>query len=458
MFRGRMNQIPGKYRHSDAFNQIDNHRKSVILIKNAGLIISAGPKILKRGQYAMLRCAWESFLSRMLHSCHKEHQTIEKVGKEANVLTRLKKFRLLAGIAGLSASLSFPVFAQDIFSVSGVHVDESAETAAAARDQALAIGQRKAFEEVVARLTLPEDRAGIGSPSQADINNMVRDFGVSNEKTSSVRYIADMTVRFKETELRNYLRFRDIPFAELQSKPVIVVPVYHSGGYTSLWDDPNPWRDIWSRNFASGGLVPVKAPIGDLQDIGTVSAEQAENGAVERLNELARRYGANVAVVASASVSGETGSETVDVTATRYDTGGAPQVFGVTETTQSGESLNDTLIRAAKGVQDQLSAGWKRANLINYGTGGQLMVFIPITGLDDWARIEDRIVGLPVVRASRVVAMSRREVQISVDYVGSIDQFRTALAQQNLSLSQMGELWFIQPAGSDRLQSLSIGG
>ena len=86
------------------------------------------------------------------------------------------------------------------------------------------------------------------------------------------------------------------------------------------------------------------------------------------------------------------------------------------------------------------------------------MVFIPITGLDDWAKIEERIIGSPVVRNSRVVAMSRREVQIAVDYVGSTDQLRTALAQQNLSLSQMGDIWFIQPAGSERLQDLSIGG
>ncbi len=381
-----------------------------------------------------------------------------KMGKEANVLRGFRKIRLLAGIVGVSASLSFPAFAQDIFTVSGVHVDESAETAAAARDQALAIGQRRAFDEIVARLALPEDRSRLGTPNQSDINNMVRDFGVSNEKTSSVRYIADMTVRFKETELRNYMRFRDVSFAEVQSKPVIIVPVYHSGGYISLWDDPNPWRDIWSRNVATSGLVPIKAPIGDLQDIGTVSAEQAENGMMDRLNNLARRYGANVSVVASATVTGDAGAEVVDVTATRYEPSGAPQIFGVRETTIAGESLNETLVRAAKGVQDQIADGWKRANLINYGTGGTLMVFVPITGLADWAKIEGRIVDLPVVRASRVVAMSRREVQLALEYIGSAEQLRTALAQQNLSLSQMGDLWFIQPAGTDRLQGLSTGG
>ncbi|HCW66181.1 MAG TPA: DUF2066 domain-containing protein, partial [Thalassospira lucentensis] len=42
--------------------------------------------------------------------------------------------------------------------------------------------------------------------------------------------------------------------------------------------------------------------------------------------------------------------------------------------------------------------------------------------------------------------------------VGSTDQLQTALNQQNLSLTRMGELWFIQPVGTDRLEGLSLGG
>lgn len=374
------------------------------------------------------------------------------------MLTSLKNIKMWAGAATVAAIMAFPAAAQDIFTVSGVHVDERAETAAAAREQALQIGQRKAFEEVVARLTLPEDRARLATPETSVITNMVRDFGVSNEKTSSVRYIADMTVRFKDDELRRFLRFRDISFAELQSKPVMIVPVYRTNNYVNLWDDPNPWRDVWSRNIATSGLVPIKAPIGDLTDISTISAEQAENGAMERLAQLAKRYGADVAVVASADVTGPEGGENVDVSVTRYDPNGAPQIFGVQEKTLPGETLNETLVRAAKSVQDQLADGWKRANLINYSTGGSLMVFIPITGLGDWAGIEKKLVGLPVVRNARVIAMSRREVQVSLDYVGSTNQLQTALNQQNLNLSRMGELWFIQPSGSDRLQGLSFGG
>lgn len=104
------------------------------------------------------------------------------------MLTSLKNIKMLAVTATVAAIMAFPAGAQDIFTVTGVHVDERAETAAAARESALEIGQRKAFEEVVARLTLPEDRAGLAMPDTSTITNMVRDFGVSNEKTSSVRY------------------------------------------------------------------------------------------------------------------------------------------------------------------------------------------------------------------------------------------------------------------------------
>ncbi|MDP2696919.1 DUF2066 domain-containing protein [Thalassospira sp.] len=374
------------------------------------------------------------------------------------MLDRLKKIIPLTGFAMLVVLVAAPVGAQDLFSVAGVRVDESAETAARARDLALANGQRIAFDRVVARLTLPEHRARLGRPGDGDLANLVRDFGVSNERTSSVRYIADMTVRFKDNELRNYLRFRDIPFAETLSKPVVILPVYKSGPTAVLWDDPNPWRDVWSRDGVAGGLVPVKTPIGDLQDIGTVSVEQAQAGTQERFVDIAGRYGADVTVVAVAEVTGASGAETVDVSVSRYGRDGVPQVFGVRETTASGETVSQTLEKAAIAVSERLEDEWKRANLIDYGTGGQLIVFVPITGLDDWAGIERRLNQLPLIRSTKIVAMSRREVQLALDYVGSPDQLRLALAQQNLTLMQMDDLWFLQPVGQNRPGTLSLGG
>ncbi|WP_258549118.1 DUF2066 domain-containing protein [Thalassospira profundimaris] len=374
------------------------------------------------------------------------------------MLDRLKPIHLLAGmITGIfvlvSGGMATSAAAQDLYTVSGIHVDKSAASATQARDAALASGQQIAFSRLISRLTLMGPGAAAGMADQNTIINMVRDFGVTNEKTSSVRYIADMSVRFKPDQVRQFLQNRNIPFAETIARKVLILPVFSSQGYTSLWDDPNPWRDAWSRVSGESGLVPITLPVGDLDDISTISVEQAQSGDQAALDRIGQRYGANVAV-ADAEMSGTGDAQAVDISVTRYDASGAPQVFGVHESMAAGESVADVLQRAATDVRAQLENSWKQANMIDYGAGGELMLFIPITGMDDWARIENRLENLPVIKLMRVVAMSRREVQVDVEFAGTTDQFRVALAQQNLNLKQIDQLWFVEPSGSDRLSKL----
>ncbi|WP_245881304.1 DUF2066 domain-containing protein [Thalassospira marina] len=374
------------------------------------------------------------------------------------MLDRLKPIHLLTGmIAGIfvlvSAGNVTRASAQDLYTVSGVHVDESADSATKARDAALASGQRVAFSRLISRLTSADSGASVGMPDQNTITNMVRDFGVSNEKTSSVRYIADMSVRFKADQVRRFLQNRNVPFAETTARKVLILPVFSDQGYTNLWDDPNPWRDAWNQVSGESGLVPVTLAVGDLDDIGTVSVDQAQAGDQAAIDKIGQRYGANVAVV-DASISGTGDAQAVDVSVTRYDASGSPQVFGVHENMAAGESVNDMLKRAASDVRSQLENSWKQASMIDYGAGGELMLFIPITGMDDWAGIESRLENLPVIKLMRVVAMSRREVQVDVEFAGTNDQFRVALAQQNLALQQIDQLWFVEPSGSNRLAKL----
>src|SRR5690606_41822624 len=59
-----------------------------------------------------------------------------------------------------------------------------------------------------------------------------------------------------------------------------------------LWDDPNPWRDAWTRVALGQALVPVIVPLADAADLVGISAEQAAAGERERLSAMARRYGA----------------------------------------------------------------------------------------------------------------------------------------------------------------------
>ena len=69
------------------------------------------------------------------------------------------------------------------------------------------------------RLTLRIDHDRLPVLDAKQISAYVQDFGVTNEKNSRIRYLADLTYRFKPNDVRLLLRDSEVQFAETISKP-----------------------------------------------------------------------------------------------------------------------------------------------------------------------------------------------------------------------------------------------
>jgi hypothetical protein len=98
-----------------------------------------------------------------------------------------------------------PALAANIYEIQGIAVDVTAGTAAAARKKALADGEASAFRRLLERITLLEDRHRLPTFKGSDISTFVQDFSVADEKTSSVRYLATLSYRFKRRDVRELL-------------------------------------------------------------------------------------------------------------------------------------------------------------------------------------------------------------------------------------------------------------
>jgi len=95
--------------------------------------------------------------------------------------------------------------AESYLTIDNVPVDVTTKNAAAARDQAIAVAQSKAFDLLIKQIVAnPADQARL-HPSQSQIESFVKDFGVDNERVSTVRYIGLYSVRFKESLVNKYL-------------------------------------------------------------------------------------------------------------------------------------------------------------------------------------------------------------------------------------------------------------
>lgn len=341
---------------------------------------------------------------------------------------------LLAG-AGLALSIRGAEANSHVFTVRGVAVDVTAETAAAARKTAHAEGHVKALEKLLARL-LPGDEFALLRPLEAaEILSYVQDFSVANERTSDVRYLAELTFRFQPEAIRELLRANGLQHAETMSKPVVVLAIFGVEGEALLWGEGNPWWTAWAARPPGGWLVPLIVPLGDLGDLSAVDAARALNGEAEALGAIARRYGAEDVVITQAVLLGDPllGQATLQVGTVRL--GRYAQQTTIDNYAQPlGGTVQDLLALAADAVAAAIQEAWKQRNLLRPGSQRQITVTAPVTQLAELIEVKRRLIGVGPVRGTRVTALSRSQAELAIDFVGEEEQLILAMAQSDLSL------------------------
>lgn len=328
--------------------------------------------------------------------------------------------------------------ADEVFTVRNVAVDATAAAAASARDAALEKGYLDAYARLMERLVPDQDLPSVPQLTSSEIADYTVDFSVARERTSAVRYLADITYRFRPDEIRRLLRDNGIGFAETKSKPLVVLPVQDVGGVPVLWEEGNDWLSVWSRRSASDGLVPLIVPLGDLSDILSVSAEEAALGDLERLAGVAERYNAGSVLVSRAALRGdaESGTAELELNTTRFDREGTSQrFFAETYRQESGETLEVFLQRAAAALEALVQESWKASNVIQFGVQSVIEVEVPLSGLGDWVKIQERLKNVPAVVESQVRSISKRQVDMLLTYAGDERQLSLALQQNDLTLS-----------------------
>ncbi len=343
--------------------------------------------------------------------------------------------------------LSLPARAQiaDPFTVHNVQVDVRADNVNLARDRALLEGQRDAYQTLLQRLTATVDWGRLPKISDSELEDVVLDVGIDQEKRSTVRYLATLSVRFKPDAIRKLLRSANIAYAEWRGRPVAVLPILLAEDGTLSGDGANPWRDAW-KSGAAQGVVPL-VPVALDQADGTVSAAQAAAGGPEVLAALGQRYNTQDLVIAVGQPQRlEGGKAKLDVTLF-----GSGPVGGLLNGTRSyagevGETMDLLLRRAVEDIAKTANDAWKGGNLLQYDRSASLAVLAPIGGFEDWLALRDKLTRSTPVRAYEVAALSRSEAALVLHYVGDQQQLEAIFMQNGLVLSWAEDHWLLQNA------------
>jgi hypothetical protein len=346
-------------------------------------------------------------------------------------MKRVFRFAALAAIC--AAVFASPAArAADLYTIRGVHVDETAKSATEARTIAQTKGQRMALTELMKRLTLPADWSNLPQVDDNTAQDAVSGFQVASEKSSSTRYIADLNVSFRPATVRRLLARSGIAYGETQAKPALLLAVYQKAGTPVLWEDANPWREALGKLDLVNAITPLIMPLGDVQEFTLVTPAQAVSGDKTALANLGQRYGADEVVVAIATASAD--GAKVDLTVNRYGAAEAPAIK------HSYQSLD----AAAEGVLAALGEEWKRDTIVQAGEQAQLTASAYFTGLDQWEAIRKGLSSTPLVNGLQVSGIAANGAEVLISYRGTPDKLALSLAQANVALSQDAGGWSLR--------------
>ena len=322
----------------------------------------------------------------------------------------------------------------DMYAVYGIHVDVTAQNATQAKEQGVTEAQEKAFYKVLDRLTLVKDMEALPVLSTEDVLNLVKDFSVSHEKTSSVRYIADVDVQFNPEAIQNFFQEHRVPYVTAVAETSIVFPVFKTAGSQEivLWKDTNNWSRMLTNAAKSSDLVPLAVPLGDLDDMAIVNENNWNDEANLDITPLLKRYNSTNALVAELTVMEK--ENVIQVLLRPFQNkDGAFSPITITEPIDAPMPM--VLKRCADRVVYLLEQSWREHNAVRFDDPTQLAVSVAIKDLAQWLEIRKHLDKIPLIKQYVVKALRRDKAEIEVFYAGDLDTFKNILKKEDLFLS-----------------------
>ena len=343
----------------------------------------------------------------------------------------------------ISFFLSFDLaFAEDERYTIEVNVDVTDVNASAAREKAMNKANRAAISAVARRLSTEEGAAKIADMTDAQLVNFVKETSVSDEKTSDVRYMANLRVVVNDALLKEYMLERDIPLQDRNEPTLLIVPLFRefSDDAPLLWEIDNPWKKAWQKASETGeigkNLLPIQSSVAVTE---ALSASQAEAVDVPALEKVMNLQGATDAYVLDAVYDGVEGLE---VKASSWS--GIRRTFKVSGAKSSGDLLfHQAVLDIAQELQSSVSQGVSE----EVSSSSEITILYLFETLGDWVTAEQKIKEIPIVSEMQVQAMAQGRAQFQLLYNGSEDILLRSLKAKGYELEEADQYKLLKKIG-----------
>jgi hypothetical protein len=348
--------------------------------------------------------------------------------------------RLLV-VLTLGLAISEPALAannrcnEPIFGVAGVRIDQRAENASKARDMGIRNAAERAFAIVLDRL-LPTAEGQAQFMAAHDLDNFSDFTHIVEENNLEQRYIATLDFCFDAARLRQAMIAAGLQWSELQSPPILVVPVWKGPDGARAWYRDNKWLAGWWDAVASyNGLLSLRQLDRNLINERQFRGEDLADANSVKLAAAASLVKAEQIMVVMAALDYDGSKPVITITARLFDKNGQL----LTDILYGDQMIltnldQDGLDEMRRKIIAKMDSSWHMANLIDGAVVDYLTVFMPVSSVKDWAKRLTALNEVAVIQSYDILSLDTKGGQVVLRLVGSREALGNALAAHKLEL------------------------
>ena len=329
---------------------------------------------------------------------------------------------------------------EPVFGVADIVIDQTAGNANAARTKGMRLAAERAFTTVLDRLLMAPERRD-AFLQKHDLDEFTDFVHIIEENNLPKRYIGRLDFCFDAVRLRTALKQANLRWSELQSPPILVVPVWNGTDGTRAWQLKNKWIGAWHQFVSnSTGLVSFRILQPTLYRERRLRAEDLSAANMQHLASAAVLAEAQQVLLVIANEDYEGSSRLVDVSADLYDSDGKhlsavfkhgkSAIGKVRGKNDLATIINRHIVSIAKSMEE----GWHAANLMGDPVSSRLTVEVPIDTLADWASRLQTLRAIAVIDKMEIHKLDITSAIVSLQLVGPVTALENALAVHKLRL------------------------
>ena len=334
---------------------------------------------------------------------------------------------------------------EPVYGVSQVYIDQRAETASIARDVGIRKAAEQAFSKVLSRILLKAD-ARSQFMTLHDLDDFSDFIHIVEENNLDQRYIATLDFCFDASRLRQAMIKAQLRWAELQSPPILVIPVWNGPDGARAWHRDNQWiANWWDKVEEYDGLLSFRQLNRNLINERQFRGEDLIVANQEKLIDAASLVRAEQVLLVMASLDYDGSKPLTTITAQLYD--------------KSGNSIADVLYddrviienatihdfnTAREKIIEKMEMSWHMANLIDGSVTGHLNAFMPVSSVKEWANRLTALDEIAVIQSYDIISLNNLGGQVLLRLAGSQEALENALAAHGLELADDDDRQLIQ--------------